>query len=324
MACNFVGVTGLPRSGSTLMCQLLGQHPEVYCEGHSSPLCHLMSGIRRMVSDDPFFRAQMDRGFETCYGHLTYAMRGFLRSWYQDCTKKVLVDKNRGWLPFIETLLQLAPEARLVVCVREPGQIYGSIEAQHQRTVLVDFPDHMADCDRLTRAMMLFSKDRVVGGSMQSLLGALDFSPEVLAHLYFVRFEDLVDQPVNTMSAVYSWLGLSPFKIDPENLRVGICESDSHYNMKYLHRLHSRIVKPQEHEFRNVSRCRSKALARGFTRSTIRNSRWKKRKKTKRKRPSRCRRSERRRDRCGPSGTTTGAVFSMVMQYGLRAGLRSN
>ncbi|MFO1351424.1 MAG: sulfotransferase [Gammaproteobacteria bacterium] len=29
-------VTGLPRAGSTLLCQLLGQHPDIYSIGHGS------------------------------------------------------------------------------------------------------------------------------------------------------------------------------------------------------------------------------------------------------------------------------------------------
>jgi sulfotransferase len=47
MAVNFVGVTGLPRAGSTLLCQLLAQHPEVQCEGNSSPLYTILLGMRR-------------------------------------------------------------------------------------------------------------------------------------------------------------------------------------------------------------------------------------------------------------------------------------
>ena len=52
MSPKFVGVTGLPRAGSTLLCQLLAQHPEIDCEGNSSPLCNTLLGIRRLVSDD--------------------------------------------------------------------------------------------------------------------------------------------------------------------------------------------------------------------------------------------------------------------------------
>jgi hypothetical protein len=43
---RFVGVTGLPR-GSTLLFQLLAQHPEIQCEGHSSPLCNTLLGMTR-------------------------------------------------------------------------------------------------------------------------------------------------------------------------------------------------------------------------------------------------------------------------------------
>jgi sulfotransferase len=56
---TFVGVTGLPRAGSTLLCQMLAQHPEIECEGLSSPLCNLVLGIRRMISNDRFFLAQL-------------------------------------------------------------------------------------------------------------------------------------------------------------------------------------------------------------------------------------------------------------------------
>ncbi|GEM_PF-5798289 len=34
MHAKFVGVTGLPRAGSILLCQLPAQHPEIKCEGN--------------------------------------------------------------------------------------------------------------------------------------------------------------------------------------------------------------------------------------------------------------------------------------------------
>lgn len=248
MTPDFIGVTGLPRAGSTLLCQLLAQHPEIHCEGHSSPLCNALLGMRRMVSDDQFFLSQLDNSFQTSYAHLASAMRGYLRGWYHDCEKKAVVDKNRAWLHAIELLLQLAPEAKLIVCIRELGQIYGSIEAQHQRTILIDFIDHLADFDRFGRADMLFAKDKAIGAPLISLSAVQDLPAEVQKRLYFLRFEDLMAQPVACMSHLHAWLGLSPFAINPEQLDVGIQESDSHYHMKYLHHQSERIAKPQRHE----------------------------------------------------------------------------
>ena len=243
----FVGVTGLPRAGSTLLCQLLAQHPEIHCEGQSSPLCNTLHGIRRMVSEDTFFLAQLDQSFENSYGHLTAAMQGYLRGWYHTCRKPVVVDKSRAWLSAIEMLLQIEPQARLLVCLRDLGQIYGSIEAQHQRTILLDFIDRLADFDRFGRADALFAKDRSIGAPLVGLQAVQDLPKAVQERLYFVRFEDLVSHPATCMEHIYRWLGLAPHAIDAEHLQPGLPESDSHYHMKYLHQQASRIAAPQRH-----------------------------------------------------------------------------
>ena len=104
--------------------------------------------------------------------------------------------------------------------MRELGQIYGSIEAQHQRTILVDFIDHLADFDRAGRADMLFAKDQAIGAPLISLHAVPDLPKAVQERLYLLRFEDLVEQPAARMSQIYAWLGLSAFKINPEKLAV--------------------------------------------------------------------------------------------------------
>jgi sulfotransferase len=246
---KFIGVSGLPRAGSTLLCQLLAQHPDIQCDGHSSPLCNMLLGVRRMVSDDQFFLAQLDRSFEQGYSHLKSAMQGFLRGWYEDCGKLAVVDKNRAWLHAVELLLQIEPDAKIIVCLRELGQVYGSIEAQHQRTVLLDFIDHLADYDRFGRADMLFAKDKAIGAPLISLHAVMDLPSAVRERLYFLRFEDLIERPAACMSHVYAWLGLAAFEINPQQLApMGAQESDSHYRMKYPHTQSTHIAIPGRHD----------------------------------------------------------------------------
>ncbi|MDR3580134.1 MAG: sulfotransferase [Oryzomonas sp.] len=248
MSGRFVGVAGLPRAGSTLLCQLLAEHPEIHCEGHSSPLCNALLAMRRFISDDQFFLSQLDVQFDTTYDHLRSAMRSFLNGWHSNSEKPVVVDKNRAWLHCIEMLLHLEPDARLLISVRELGQIYGSIESQHQKTILVDFIDHLADFDRFGRADQLFAKDKSIGAPLSSVLAVQDLPQSVKDRVYFVKFEDLVTRPMETMSNVYSWMGVSPHIIDTDQLSVRPHESDSHYRHKYLHRQQTAIVAPRQHE----------------------------------------------------------------------------
>ena len=248
MPSRFVGVAGLPRAGSTLLCQLLAEHPEIHCEGHSSPLCNSLLATRRFISDDQFMLSQLDVQFEDSYGHLRTAMQGFLHGWYAGNDKSVVADKNRAWLHCIEFLLHLDPEAKLVISIRELGQIYGSIEAQHQRTILLDFIDHLADFDRFGRADQLFAKDKAIGAPMSSIQAIQDLPQAVKDRLYFVKFEDLMARPVETMAKVYKWMGVSPHKIDTKKLTVRPHESDSHYRHKYLHRQQGKISAPKHHD----------------------------------------------------------------------------
>jgi sulfotransferase len=244
---KFVSVAGLPRSGSTLLCQLLREHPDVFCEGFSSPLCNSLLGMRRFISDDPFMLSQLDVQFDATYQHLHDGMRGFLRGWYNQTDKAAVVDKNRAWLHCIEFLLQLEPQAKVLVPIRELGQIYGSIESQHQKTILLDFIDHLADFDRFGRADQLFAKDKAIGAPLSSILAVQDFPQHVKDRLYFVKFEDLMASPVETMQKVYQFIGVSQHTIDTERLTVRPHESDSYYRYKYLHRQHDNVSAPKLH-----------------------------------------------------------------------------
>ena len=225
-------------------------HPEIGCEGQSSPLCNMLLGLRRMVSQDPFMLSQLDSSFTTSYGHLQAAMTGFLRGWMNDESGKVVVvDKNRAWLHCIEMALTLAPETKMIVCLRELGQIYGSIESQHEKTILLDFIDNLADFNWFGRADMLFAKDKVIGAPLLSINSVQDLPKAVQERLYFVRFEDMMNKPAACMKDIFAWLGVSPLEIDPDHIEANLIpESDSHYHMKYLHTQHTSIKPPQRHE----------------------------------------------------------------------------
>jgi sulfotransferase len=175
-------------------------------------------------------------------------MQGFLHGWHAGTGKPIVVDKNRAWLHCIEMLLDLDPEARLLVSIRELGQIYGSIETRHQQSILLDFPDHLADYDRFGRADRLFATDKAIGAPLSSVRAVEDLPPRIKERLYFLKYEDLMARPAQVMSAVYAWLGLPEHRIDPAHLAVRASESDSHYRLKFQHRQQGSIAPPIRHE----------------------------------------------------------------------------
>jgi sulfotransferase len=241
-------VSGLPRAGSTLLCQLLGLHPHIDSPGHSSPLWNALHQLRETLSDDPFWLSQLDVDFERNYARLLHACRGFMAGWFHGADKPWVVDKNRGWLMAIETLRLLDPDFRMVVCLRDPVQVFGSIEAQHQKTLLLSFPDHIAPHSAFARADKLFGPDNVISGPLKALENLPDYDPALQNHLAFVTFEALLENPVGTLNTLWAWLGLPRHAFDPQALPVRPHESDSYYRFKYPHTTHRTIRPPTPHQ----------------------------------------------------------------------------
>jgi sulfotransferase len=245
---RIIYLTGLPRSGSTLLAQLLGHHPDIYSTGHSSPLCPTLVGLRHHLSDSEFLLSQLDVDFERSYNRLLNAYRGFMNGWFAETEHAQVVDKNRGWLQHLETVHQIDPGFRMLVCVRELGQIYGSIEAQHQKTILLDFPDHLAHLSRNDRAHKLFEANGVVGAPLRAIGALADIDSELQSHLFYVVFEHLMNEPATVMESIYKWLQVEPEQPDWQNLKVSAHESDSYYRYKYCHQTHPQINPPMPHK----------------------------------------------------------------------------
>ncbi len=248
---KIIYVTGLPRTGSTLLCQLLGHHPDIYNTGHSSPLSHALEKLRHSLSDDPFLLSQLDVDFDLTYDRLLNAFRGFINGWFAETNRPYVVDKNRGWLNMIETVNLLDSNFHMLICVRELGQILGSIENQHKKTLLLDFPDHIAPNSAYYRADILFKNDGVVGRPLKAIENMQDILDKKLENrLCYIAYESLIAQPVQTMNTVLQWLGLSEMQLDLQKLLVKPHESDSYYRFKYRHQTYP-IIKPLVHH--NVS-----------------------------------------------------------------------
>jgi len=244
---KLVCVTGLPRSGSTLLCQLLAHHPEIYCPGQTSPLLQMLLQLRQSTSDNEILLAQLDNQPEEVLGRLMQAYRGFMNGWYEKVSQPVVVDKNRSWIAQMDLAVQLSSSCKMLVCLREPGQILGSIEAQHQKTLAMDSPDNLASYSPYDRANRLFSKEGVVGFALNNFRNAQDFAPDQQRRMLCVLFEDLVANTPAVMERVWDFIDLPKHEIDFDKLSLLPGESDSHYRLKYTHNTYSSIRPTKPH-----------------------------------------------------------------------------
>jgi len=242
---NIAYLSGLPRSGSTVLSNVLAMHPEI-TSTPSSPLCSIVQAMRRTWSDDPFLLSQLDDNFEVVHNRLRNSMRAFMQEWSAEHSTPVVIDKNRGWLNCIEWLRELDPDFKIIVTLRDLRDVYTSVEKQHRKTLFIDFPDHMEHNLVDVRANNLLGDAGIVGGVLKSIQNVGDI-PNIEQHIYYWRFEDFLEKPAETTNHLFNFLGLEGADIDYDNIVQSTHESDSYYRMKYKHDISSTIDKPVSH-----------------------------------------------------------------------------
>ena len=113
-------ISGLPRSGSTLLSAILKQNPEMYAD-ISSPVQGLVTSAIDVVT-----------GGET--NHLINEdkrktiLKGLFESYYSDVKQPTVFDTCRGWTAKTGLLKDLFPQTKIVCCVRDLFWILDSFE----------------------------------------------------------------------------------------------------------------------------------------------------------------------------------------------------
>ena len=93
-------ISGLPRSGSTLITNILKQNPAIHGEAVSS-LSSIFGTINANWSS--IEANQEYPNFDAKRGVLS----GILQGYYSHINKPIIFDKDRGWIPLLATLEEI-------------------------------------------------------------------------------------------------------------------------------------------------------------------------------------------------------------------------
>ncbi len=220
-------LAGLPRSGTTLIANVLSQHPDIHVSGTSAlPLC--LEAVQNTLSTAPEVQSDL-ANVPGSYERYLAAMRGLCDGWYSDRPEPTIIDKGRGWIMHRALLSQLYPDAALIVSVRDPRDVIASIERQHRKTAAFNSPLARTAYES---AELLMAPDGMVGGPIRFIE---DLTRRNLPGVVCVRYESLVTDPAAAISRVHDPLGCEPFEHGYRKVENVASDLDALYRGKYPH-----------------------------------------------------------------------------------------
>lgn len=236
-----VFVAGLPRSGSTLLCNLLAQNPAISVPHGTSPLTQYVASVRSAALQSPEFKADVS---EEVKDRLGFAIQGLIEGHMRPASSEcvAMLDKSRGWLTLWALAQRVLPDAKMLITIRDPRGVLSSLERRNRREVIELDPVHLEEeSGALTvgERVRAWMKGGLVGKPLRQI-GNLIQTREILS-TQVVRMEDLLTHPYEVMREVYRYLELPEFSHDFNNIVQHTYEMDAVYGMSGLHEVHDTL-----------------------------------------------------------------------------------
>jgi len=211
-------ISGLPRSGSTLLAALLRQNPRLHA-GMTSPLAGMVGALLRQMSQENETSLFIDNEQRRRILH------GVFTSFYADIhPHRVVFDTSRIWTAKMPLLAELFPQCRVICCVRNPAWIIDSIEQLVQRNPLE--PSRIFNYEPggtvYSRTEGLSSGTGMAGVAWNALREAV--FGNYADRLLLVRYETLTTDPLGTLAAIYNFIGEPAAAHDPARVQSSPAE----------------------------------------------------------------------------------------------------
>jgi sulfotransferase len=232
---QFHFISGLPRSGSTLLSGILLQNPRFHA-GITSPVGSLCSAVLGQVSAGSEFAPVVGRDKRRAL------LRGLFDAYYSDVDKDVIFDTNRAWCGRMPLLHDLFPDAKVIACVRNVAWIMDSFERMYRANPYEHtrlFGAAGARGTVYSRLEGLAQHDQTVGFPWSALREA--FYGEHAASLLVVDYELLTRAPAKVMSLIYGFLGEPHFEHDFDKVEYDAEEFDQQLGAPGLHKLKAQV-----------------------------------------------------------------------------------
>jgi sulfotransferase len=229
-------ISGLPRSGSTLLAGVLRQNPRFHT-GMSGPVGGLFSTLLGDMSGrneysvfitDAQRRRILQGVFENYYG--------------PEFTAEVVFDTNRVWCSKLRNLRELFPVAKVIACVRHVPWIIDSIEQLIRRNAFQPSSifNYQSGGTVYSRSEGLANGDGMVGFAYNALKEA--YYGEDTANLMLLQYETLVADPARALAAIYEFIGEPVFAHDFDNVSYDADEFDLRAGTPGLHTVRRKIA----------------------------------------------------------------------------------
>lgn len=210
---TFSFMSGVPRSGSTLLCSILNQNESLYAT-YTSPLLDLLFLNEQKWRNNPSVISNK------IPEQLTNISEAIINGSWEHVPQNIIIDKHRAWgrnLQAINQIFKIKP--KVIITVRDIPSIIASfmrlLRESNQNPNYIDaiLKQRGKFLTDANRADLLWKE--YIFDTWDSFKTAYEFDKTCLL---LVDYDDLINNPENELNRVYDFLELPKYKHDFNNI----------------------------------------------------------------------------------------------------------
>lgn len=240
---QFFFMSGVPRSGSTLLGSILNQNKSLYST-YTSPLLDLLYLNEQEWRNNPSVIAN------TIPNQLNNISEAIINGCWQHIEQNIIIDKHRAWgrnLPAIQKIFGIKP--KVIITVRDIPSIIASFirllrESKQNPTyidaILKERGKFLTDANRVE----LLWKEYIFD-TWDSFKTAFEFDK---SSLLLIDYDELIINPDLQIKKIYDFLELPHFKHDYNNI-INLDADDDlvAWGLEGLHTIRKNLEKTSKH-----------------------------------------------------------------------------
>lgn len=228
-------LSGLPRTGSTLLGAILAQNPAIHVTP-TSPLADLLVSTALAVTNTLHYNYDHHDTYEQIFGAITDIV-------YRDIERPIIFDKNRYWPGSVEDIRRLSPEPKIICTVRPIAEIVASYVVLAERSRGKNFLDEhilrdgqpINNDNRAALICRCYLQDH-----LRVLNNGLTSHPD---NILLVEYDDLINTPHQVLNRIYAFCEIEHFRHDITSIDDSAVENDDVQNMPGLHAIRRSLTK---------------------------------------------------------------------------------
>lgn len=217
-------ITGLPRSGSTLITSILNQNPRFH-SSITDPLATFVKGTLETLVGEPGMKSEVPES------RRKNLIAGMFDGFYKHIDKEVVFNTNRAWTYLTHQIKSVYPKSKMIVCVRDVNWVLDSFEVAHNKNPLM-YGTVTGGPGRSVyeRVDMLMTETGVVGFPYIGIKQAIVSSEK--KNLMIVEYNDLCRDPESIMRTIYNFIDEPYYNHDFNNVERSWDEYDLEIGIK--------------------------------------------------------------------------------------------